>query len=164
MMEPIGAEREWTSLSGVHTAEEADFMALLLSNCSAPYHQNGTLPSIWPGHESTMNNMASNYGGSHCSLELSNSNLYSLSQGNISYNSSGNSINEQFCSSDSHEPNLVKKNCYLIMEGDDCLNNQEMSDGSLEEKVSKSTMEDKLTHGNSMKRSRSSENVSMHIS
>ena len=161
----MAAEGQWTSLSGVNTAEEADFMALLLSNCYVPYHLNGTLPSLWPGHESTMT-MAGNYGGSHCSLELSNSSLYSFSRG--SSHCGGNSTNHQFTNhqfyvSDSHEPISVEKNYHVNIEGDDCLNNREMSDGRLEENVSKSTMEDNISiqaDGNSMKRPRSSENVS----
>ncbi|PON90548.1 Basic helix-loop-helix transcription factor [Trema orientale] len=164
-MEPMGAEGQWTSLSGVHTAEEADFMALLLNNCSVPYHLNGTLPPLWPGHESTMN-MAANYGGSHCSLELSNSNMYSFSRGS-SYSGGNSSTSNQFYLSDSHEqPILVKKNYHMInTEGEDCSNNnREMSDGSLEVEGSKSSMEDKISNnvaanGNSMKRARSSENV-----
>ncbi|PON74808.1 Myc-type, basic helix-loop-helix (bHLH) domain containing protein [Parasponia andersonii] len=158
-MEPMGAEGQWTSLSGVHTAEEADFMALLLNNCFVPYHLNGTLPPLWPGHESTMN-MAANYGGSHCSLELSDSNMYSFSRGS-NYSGGNSSTSDQFYLSDS-----VKKNYYMInTEGEDCSNNnREMSDGSLEEKGSKSSMEDKISNnipanGNSMKRARSSENV-----
>ncbi|XP_062107133.1 transcription factor RSL2-like [Humulus lupulus] len=160
-MEHMGAERQWTSLSGVHTAEEADFMAMLLSNSSSvAYHLSGTLP--WSGHESPMNMASSNYGGSHCSLEISNFNFYStFPQGNIDYYNNNNKNNEQFCSSDhdSHiEPKLVKKNCYLDMEEDDyCTSKPDMSDGNLEEKVSKSiSISDKK---NSMKRPRSSENV-----
>ncbi|RDX88077.1 Transcription factor bHLH84, partial [Mucuna pruriens] len=50
---------EWSSLSGLYTAEEADFMNHLLGNCSLPENLCGNLnleiPSaIWPGHESTI--------------------------------------------------------------------------------------------------------------
>lgn len=59
-MEPVeGISEEWSSLSGMYTADEADFMSQLLGNCSVPEQLYGNsnleIPSaLWPGHESTI--------------------------------------------------------------------------------------------------------------
>lgn len=76
-METLGAEGEWTSLSGVYTAEEADFMALLLSN---QISSNGatTLQNFWPDHHDlhqSSSSSSSYFPSSYCSLELSNPNI-----------------------------------------------------------------------------------------
>ncbi|GAU29512.1 hypothetical protein TSUD_115340 [Trifolium subterraneum] len=51
--------QEWSSLSGLYTAEEADFMNHFLGNSSVPQHlyQNsnfGTQSAFWPSHDSTI--------------------------------------------------------------------------------------------------------------
>jgi hypothetical protein len=51
--------QEWSSLSGLYTAEEADFMNHFLGNSSLPQHlyQNsnfGTESAFWPSHDSTI--------------------------------------------------------------------------------------------------------------
>ncbi|XP_020234679.1 transcription factor bHLH84 [Cajanus cajan] len=53
--------KEWSSLSGVYTAEEANFMNQLLGHCSVPEQLSesfnlGTQSAFWPDHESTENN------------------------------------------------------------------------------------------------------------
>ncbi|KEH27330.1 transcription factor [Medicago truncatula] len=59
-MEPTGLiSQEWTSLSGLYTAEESDFMNQLLGNSSFSQHfyQNsnfGTETTFWPPYDSTI--------------------------------------------------------------------------------------------------------------
>jgi len=59
-MEPTELiSQEWTSLSGLYTAEESDFMNQLLGNSSFSQHfyQNsnlGTETAFWPPHDSTI--------------------------------------------------------------------------------------------------------------
>ncbi|GMN37882.1 hypothetical protein TIFTF001_007182 [Ficus carica] len=118
-MEHLGAEGQWTSLSGIYTAdEEADFMALLLSN-SVP-HNNHLLSSAWPVHESPANMAEFTYGGSsNCSLELSNSSFCSLSRGSSSTSgdntSTGYDQQYYYCFStpDSHKIN-ASTDSYLV--------------------------------------------------
>ncbi|OIW06887.1 hypothetical protein TanjilG_19536 [Lupinus angustifolius] len=55
-MEP---SEEWSSLSGLYTVDEADFMSQLLDNCSVPEQLYGNfdmeIPSaLWDDHESTL--------------------------------------------------------------------------------------------------------------
>lgn len=145
-MESMGVQGEWTSLSGLYTAEEADFMAQFLGNFSVPNEVNGVSSigaplTSWPAHE-LRTNMAGDDEGSHYSLEITNSNLYSFSQGSSSY-SGGSSIlfptssNENYCLSDPHHPMLLTNNCSMsidflmgdvqntnsgLVKGDDCLN------------------------------------------
>ncbi|KAF3435549.1 hypothetical protein FNV43_RR22638 [Rhamnella rubrinervis] len=154
-MESMGIQGEWTSLSGLYTAEEADFMAQLLGNFSVPNEVNGASSTgvpltSWPGHELTAN-VVGNDEGSHYSLEIANSNLYSFSQGSNSY-SGGSSIffptssNENCCLSDPHSMFLTN-NCSTsidffmgdvqntnscLVKGDDCLN-LGMSNGNVED-------------------------------
>lgn len=58
-MEPAELiSQEWSSLSGLYTAEESDFMNQLLGNYSLPQHldQNfnfGTESAFWPAYDST---------------------------------------------------------------------------------------------------------------
>lgn len=154
-----GAQGEWTSLSGIYTSEEADFMAHLLSNFSVPNDQNGDSSfgsletSCWPGHELTMDMAAGSNEGSNFSLEITNSNLNSFSsQGSASsYNSiNGSSIlfptwhkmlvtnscsatttSTDFCMGLGDLPNT---NSFLIRSGNDCLNQFGMSDiGNMKE-------------------------------
>ncbi|XP_028780603.1 transcription factor bHLH84-like [Neltuma alba] len=87
---------EWSSLSGLYTAEEADFMNQLLgNNCSVPeeiLYENSTLGfpcAFWPGHESTVvsvtgiNNNTS-YFPSNDADANANANFFSFSQGSSS--------------------------------------------------------------------------------
>lgn len=154
-MESMGVQGEWTSLSGLYTAEEADFMAQLLGNFSVPNEVSGVSSMGAPltsssGYELTTN-MAGNDESSHFSLEIANSNLYSFSQGSSSY-SGGSSIifptsnNENYCLNDPH-PMLLTNNCSTsidffmgdmqntnscLLKGDDCLN-LGMGNGNVEE-------------------------------
>ncbi|OIV91139.1 hypothetical protein TanjilG_30361 [Lupinus angustifolius] len=66
---------EWCSLSGINTAEEADFMTQLLGGNS----------TLWPGHESTNTNNTNSFLPSN----VANTNLY-FSHGSISSADSGN--------------------------------------------------------------------------
>ncbi|KAI9128061.1 hypothetical protein K1719_001054 [Acacia pycnantha] len=91
---------EWSSLSGLYTAEEADFMNQLLdgSNCSVPEellygNSNLGFPSaFWPGHESTVvsvtgiNNNTSYFPSNEAN---SNAHFFSFSQGSSSSTDSG---------------------------------------------------------------------------
>ncbi|KAJ6310413.1 hypothetical protein OIU76_015189 [Salix suchowensis] len=151
-MESIGslAEGEWSSLGGMYTSEEADFMAQLLGN--GPSNQvdsssNFGVPSgFWPNYEPT----TYMEGGSECSfysLDIANINLHHFSQGSSSYSGGSglpfpNSSQDSYYLSDSH-PILVNNNSsmsldfcmgdsYLVEgEGDDC-SNQEMSNSNEE--------------------------------
>lgn len=146
-MESLGAQGEWTSLSGMYTAEEEDFMAQLLGNFSVPNELNGVLSkgtsqTSWPGHELTTN-MEGHYEGPHYSLVVTNSSLYSFSQGSSKY-SDGNNIlcptlsNENYCLSDPHPTSIdfgtgdVPNTNSRLIKGDDC-SNHGRSDGNREE-------------------------------
>ncbi|KAH7518100.1 hypothetical protein FEM48_Zijuj09G0134800 [Ziziphus jujuba var. spinosa] len=163
-MESMGVQGEWTSLSGIYTAEEADFMAQLLNNFSVPNEQDGdsSIGSLqtasWPGHELTMDMASGNNEGSNCTLEITNSNLYSFSsQGSTSsykYNTTNGSsilyptphkmlVTNNNCSTASTSIDFCMElgdlqftNSYLIGSGTDhyCLNQLGMSsDGDREE-------------------------------
>ena len=153
------SEGEWSSLIGMYTTEEDDFMAHLLSNCPLPGELDGSsnlgIPStFWSGHHSTINMT----GASYCSSDIANSCSYSFSQGS-SY-SAGSSIlfpsssQESYYLSDS-DPIFVANNSPMSMdscmedatntssylvEGDDCLN-QEMGNGNYMEQDGKSHQE-----------------------
>lgn len=82
---------EWSSLSGFYTAEEADFMSQLLSNCSVPDHQyeNYNLeipPASWSGHESTIMSVTGINCSSyvHANVNNSETNFFGFSQGSSS--------------------------------------------------------------------------------
>ncbi|XP_025014620.2 transcription factor RSL2 [Ricinus communis] len=155
-MEPIGAtlEGEWSSLSGMYTHEEADFMAQLLGSCLDSTSGFGvSSSSLWSSHESGMNMASGVNEGSIHSLEIANTNTdtnpYNFSQGNSSscsggssYLFSGSSSQESYYLSDSN-PVLVNNNSSMSMDlyigdvtnaasylvhGDDC-SNQETSNG-----------------------------------
>ncbi|KAF5448262.1 hypothetical protein F2P56_028816 [Juglans regia] len=152
-MEPMGAissEGEWGSLSGMYTAEEADFMAQLLNNNALLPNELigdsslGVPSTFWPGHESSMN-VEGLSESPYCTLYMANSNLCSFSNGS-SYNGTGSLRQQSYYLSDSH-PVLasndssmsmdfgmmgVKNTGSFLIEGDDCLN-QENSDGNAEE-------------------------------
>lgn len=157
-MEPIGAiaEGEWSSLSGMYTTEEADFMAQLLGNCAVTNELDGSASlgnssAFWGSHGSTMNMAGFSY-----SLDVGDSNSYCFSQGSSTYSGGScilfpsSSSQESFYLSDSH-PILGTNNnsgsisldfcmgdanntsSFLIDQGDvQGLNNQEMSDGNVE--------------------------------
>ena len=153
-MDSMGAisEGEWSSLSGMYTTEEADFMAQLLSNCPLPDELDGSSnlgisSTFWHAHHSTINMT----GALYCSSDIANTSSYSFSQGS-SY-SAGSSIlfpsssqESYYLKSDSH-PIFVANNSPMSMdscmedatntssylvEGDDCLN-QEMGNGNVEQ-------------------------------
>ncbi|PQQ02833.1 transcription factor bHLH84 [Prunus yedoensis var. nudiflora] len=148
-MEHIGvvAEGEWTTLSGMCTAEEVDFMAQLLGNFSSSNHPSGTssmrVPdTFWPGDESLTMNMSGNHEGSHYSSETSISDcsnriLFPTSSNESYYLSSdslpilvtsNSSMSIDFGSGDG----IRNLNSYLIEVNDQCLN-QEPSEGKAEE-------------------------------
>ncbi|XWS68123.1 hypothetical protein CRYUN_Cryun04dG0063400 [Craigia yunnanensis] len=160
------SEGEWSSLSGMYTTEEADFMAQLLSNYPLPDELDGSsnlgIPStFWPGHHSTINMT----GASYCPSDIAYSSSYSFSQGS-SY-SAGSSIlfpsssQESYYLSDSHPifvsndrpmsmdfcmEDATNTSSYLV-EGDDCLN-QEMGNGNYIEQDGKSHQEPALPNKN----------------
>lgn len=182
-MEYVGAvsEGEWSSLSGMYTAEEADFMARLLENCPFSNMPGMAVPdAFWQGNEYSTMNMSGNYEASHCSLETTNSNFLASSNGSYylsdshpmlpTNNNSNSSMSIDFGMGD-----VKNINTYLI-EGDDhdqCLN-QETSKGNIEESggirtqaavnLEKKRSQSNLSKINSMKRSQSSDNVSTYIS
>lgn len=150
-MEPIGviSEGEWSSLSGMYTAEEADFMAQLLNNASLPNESSGDsslgVPSstFWPAHESSMS-VEGLSESSYYSSDMATSNFYSFSHGT---RFGGSSSQHSYYLSDSHpilvpNNNSMSMNFYMVdiknassflVEGDDVCLNQEKSDGSAEE-------------------------------
>ncbi|KAK7836768.1 hypothetical protein CFP56_022029 [Quercus suber] len=87
-MEHMGviSEGEWSSLSGMYTAEEADFMAQLLHNSSLPNELCGAsslgVPSstYWPGHELSLN-VDGLSESSYYSSNMATSNFYNFSLG-----------------------------------------------------------------------------------
>ncbi|KAJ1397294.1 Myc-type, basic helix-loop-helix [Sesbania bispinosa] len=88
-MDPVEqTSEEWSSLSGLYTAEEADFMRQLLGNCSVPEqvyeNYNLEIPSaLWPGHESTIVTVTGINSSSHFSADTDNShsNFFAFLQG-----------------------------------------------------------------------------------
>ncbi|KAG2704714.1 hypothetical protein I3760_05G017200 [Carya illinoinensis] len=127
-MEPMGAisEGEWGSLSGMYTAEEADFVAQILNNNALLPNELigdsslGVPSTFWPAHESSMN-VEGLSESPYRTLYMANSNLCSFS--NRSYKRS--------MSMDFGMMGVKNIGSFLI-EGDDCLN-QEKSDGNAEE-------------------------------
>ncbi|KAK9286950.1 hypothetical protein L1049_015358 [Liquidambar formosana] len=157
-METMGAmlEGEWSSLSGMFTTEEADFMAQLLGDCSIPIGLDGSSSLGFPPH---FMNMAGVDEGLYYSSETMNSNSYSFSQGSshsggssilfptsshqsyyqLSDNShqilatNDGSMSMDFCMGDENDISpSVQVFTDTLMEGDDCLN-QEVSDGNAKE-------------------------------
>lgn len=131
-MEPIGValEGEWSSLSGMYTSEEADFLEQLLGNNDSS-SSLGVLSSFWSSQKSEMN-MAGGNGG------LVDTNFYNFSQGSSSY--SGGSSSQSYYFSDSHPVSMAMDFCvgdvtntasYLV-EGNDC-SNRDMRNGNVEE-------------------------------
>ncbi|KAG7977165.1 hypothetical protein I3843_05G017000 [Carya illinoinensis] len=141
------------SLSGMYTAEEADFMAQILNNNALLPNELigdsslGVPSTFWPAHESSMN-VEGLSESPYRTLYMANSNLCSFS--NRSYNGTGSLRQQSYYLSDSH-PVLASNCCAsnfsmsmdfgmmgvknigsFLIEGDDCLN-QEKSDGNAEE-------------------------------
>ncbi|XP_027364760.1 transcription factor bHLH84 [Abrus precatorius] len=90
---------EWSSLSGLYTAEEADFMSQLLGDCSVPQHLYGNfnlgIPSaIWPGHESTIVSVTSINKSSDfpANVDNSNANYFCFLQGSSYTSESSNTF------------------------------------------------------------------------
>ncbi|XP_004292132.1 PREDICTED: transcription factor bHLH85-like [Fragaria vesca subsp. vesca] len=178
-MEYVGAvsEGEWSSLSGMYTAEEADFMARLLENCPLPSMPGMTFPdAFWHGNEESTMHMSGNYEGSHCSLETTNSNFitsdnenYYLSDSHrmlATNNNSNSSMSIDFGIGD-----VKTINTYLSEGNDhDQCSNRETSKGNIEESggskheavnLEKRRSQSSLPKINSMKRSQSTDNVQM---
>ncbi|XVE66720.1 hypothetical protein DITRI_Ditri08aG0102300 [Diplodiscus trichospermus] len=146
-MDSMGAiSGEWSSLSGMYTTEEADFMAQLLSNfpVSADDQLDGIsslgIPAtFWPSHHSTINMTEASY----CSSDIADTGSYSTCSSILFPSSNQESY---YLQSDSH-PTFVANDSSMSMEfcledatntssyfveGDDCLN-QEMGNGNVEE-------------------------------
>ncbi|KAK7280261.1 hypothetical protein RJT34_25323 [Clitoria ternatea] len=89
---------EWSSLSGLHTAEEADFMAqLLCDNYSVTEKHCGNTsfgmpPVFWSDHESTTVTMTDTNSNSYFPSNVTNANFLCFSQGSSSSTCSGNNI------------------------------------------------------------------------
>lgn len=86
-MEPIGAFSQglWSSLSGIYTDKEDDFMALLLNSSSLPNEMNGGpslgVPStFWPHNDDSTLNMAGLTESSYHSLDFPSSKFDRFSQ------------------------------------------------------------------------------------
>ncbi|XP_030473268.1 transcription factor RSL2-like [Syzygium oleosum] len=97
-MEPLGtvSEGEWSSLSGVCTTEEADFMAQLLNDW--PLHVDakgssnvGAQHVHWPSHESSID-LSGIEGSSFCSSDVAHNSSLQFFPQTISYNCGGSSI------------------------------------------------------------------------
>ncbi|XP_050209782.1 transcription factor bHLH84-like [Mercurialis annua] len=124
-MEPIGAslEGEWSSLSGMYTNDEADFMAQLLGNCldsSSSFGVSSSCNNFWSTNNDNNNN--------------NNTNVYNFSQGSSSCSGGSNFL---FSASSSHQ-DLMSMDLYLgdvnntasyLIGGEDC-SNQETSNGN----------------------------------
>ncbi|KAL6211793.1 hypothetical protein ACLB2K_017016 [Fragaria x ananassa] len=179
-MEYVGAvsEGEWSSLSGMYTAEEAAFMARLLENCPLPSMPGMTFPdAFWQGNEESTMHMSGKYEGSHCSLETTNSNFVASSNENYylsdshrmlaTNNNSNSSMSIDFGIGDAK----TMINTYLIEGNDhDQCSNRETSKGNTEEpggsrheavNLEKRRSQSSLPKINSMKRSQSTDNVQM---
>ncbi|KAL2324278.1 hypothetical protein Fmac_023336 [Flemingia macrophylla] len=95
-MEPAQLiSEEWGSLCGLHTTEEADFMAQLFGgNYSVTEkHCGNTSFDFWPSHESTIVTMNATNSNSHLPSNVTDTNFLCFSQGSSSSNDSdGNNI------------------------------------------------------------------------
>nr|XP_016435055.1 PREDICTED: transcription factor bHLH139-like [Nicotiana tabacum] len=141
-MEPVASiSGEWSSFSGMCLADEADFMAQLLGNCSLPNElpcssNFGVSPAYWTGHESNMN-----MGGAR---EVS---VYSSNDTNNSMYTDGSSLlfsppsHENYYSSHSR-PILMRNDSSITMEhGLVDTNNPSEADDFLNQDVSNDSME-----------------------
>ncbi|KAK7390975.1 hypothetical protein VNO78_19230 [Psophocarpus tetragonolobus] len=111
-MDPVEQiSEEWSSLSGLYTAEEADFMRKLLGNCSLPENLCGNfnlgIPSaIWPGHESTIVSVTgiNKSHGFPINADSINTNYLCFSQGSSATTDSSNILpttsGDKYCLSD----------------------------------------------------------------
>lgn len=96
-MEPAQLiSEEWGSLSGLYTAEEAEFMTQLLAgNYSVTEKQcvsssAGIASAFWPGHESTKVSFTGTNSNSYLPSNIANANYLCFSQGSSSSTDSGN--------------------------------------------------------------------------
>jgi hypothetical protein len=110
-MEPTELiSQEWTSLSGLYTAEESDFMNQLLGNSSFSQHfyQNsnllGTETAFWPPHDSTI--VTAQVPTSTSDTSCFNNNPVI----SFDYISMGLSIDHSKCTTQSDEQVLANKN------------------------------------------------------
>ncbi|KAI4298553.1 hypothetical protein L6164_032100 [Bauhinia variegata] len=108
-MESAGCiSEEWGSLSGVNTAEEADFMTHLLGDCSVPIElyansNLGILSPFFPGHESTIVSVTGINNTSFDPSKPENStNFLCFSQGRSCSAGSSSTSSENYFSSDCH--------------------------------------------------------------
>ncbi|XP_020233246.1 transcription factor bHLH84 [Cajanus cajan] len=91
-MEPVQLiSEEWGSLCGLHTTEEADFMAQLFGgNYSVTEkHCGNTSFGFWPSHESTTVTMADTNSNSNFVSNVTDTNFLCFSQGSSSSTDSG---------------------------------------------------------------------------
>ncbi|CAL0320730.1 unnamed protein product [Lupinus luteus] len=85
---------EWSSLSGLYTADEADFMSQLLDNCSVPeqLYENFDMEipfALWDDHESTIESVTGLNECSYCPENVANTNFL-YSSNNFQSTSGGN--------------------------------------------------------------------------
>jgi len=122
-MEPTELiSQEWSSLSGLYTAEESDFMNQLLGNSSFSQHlyQNsnlGTETAFWPPHDSTIVTATKNSNNSNFAAQVPNlfptTSCYNNPVTSFDYISMGISIDHSKftpCTTQSHEQVLANKN------------------------------------------------------
>ncbi|CAL5195140.1 unnamed protein product [Lathyrus oleraceus] len=150
-MEPAELiSQEWSSLSGLYTAEESDFMNQLLGNCSTPQHlyQNsnlGTESAFWPTHDSTMVTVTknNNYSNSTSDASCINNTVTSFE-----YISMGLSVNGS------------KFSPYTTQTNQQFLANKNLQSPKEHEILVSEPEENTVRKENSLKRSRSSNEVS----
>nr|KYP75288.1 Transcription factor bHLH84 [Cajanus cajan] len=114
-MEPVQLiSEEWGSLCGLHTTEEADFMAQLFGgNYSVTEkHCGNTSFGFWPSHESTTVTMADTNSNSNFVSNVTDTNFLCFSQGSSSSTDSGELSLDPVALADN---NLQAKREYEIM-------------------------------------------------
>ncbi|TKY51033.1 Transcription factor bHLH85 [Spatholobus suberectus] len=106
-MEPAQLiSEEWGSLCGLHTTEEADFMAQLFGgNYSVTEkHSGNTSFGFWPGHESKIVTMTGTNSNSHFPSNVTDTNFLCFSQGSSSSTDSGNMLSTTSSGTYSSDP------------------------------------------------------------
>ncbi|XP_058773072.1 transcription factor bHLH84-like [Vicia villosa] len=157
-MEPAELiSQEWSSLSGLYTAEESDFMNQLLGNCSLPQHPNqnsdfGTESAFWPAHDSTTvtvtkNNNYSNFAAQFPS-STSDTSCINNTLTSFEYIALGLSVDDS------------KFGPYTTQPNEQFLANKKLQSPKEHEILVSEPEENTVRKENSMKRSRSSNEVS----
>ncbi|KAL5100883.1 hypothetical protein RYX36_005210 [Vicia faba] len=153
-MEPAELiSQEWSSLSGLYTAEESDFMNQLLGNCSPPQHlyqnaDSGTEAAFWPAHDSTTVTVTKNNNLNFAAQFSNDTSCINNTVTSFEYISMGLSVNDSKFSPYTTQPNenfLANKNLKSPEEHEILVSEPEENTGR---------------EKNSLKRSRSSNEVS----